>query len=188
MALNYVTVETAEQKALLAQAAHDIWFEYWPDLIGEAQTAYMVDKFQSPEAIEKDLNENGYLYMLIYDGEGTLVGYTGMKPERFAGKEDDPQAHAHGRRVTELYPNRLFISKIYLYADQRGKHYATQTIHHLADIAREMGLSGMYLTVNVDNVLGIRAYEGNGFSIIEDVKADIGEGFFMDDHIMACPV
>lgn len=42
----------------------------------------------------------------------------------------------------------------------------------------------MYLTVNRDNELGIRAYLGRGFSIYEDVAAPIGDGFVMDDHIM----
>ena len=187
MPLRFENVETSEQKALLAKTAHDIWFEYWPALIGEAQTSYMVDMFQSPEAIERDLNENGYIYKLIYDEDEILVGYTGVKPEKFAGNESDPAASVHGTEITKLYPDRLFISKIYLYAEQRGKHYASQTIAYLAEMARDMDLDGMYLTVNIDNELGIRAYEGNGFTIIEDVKADIGEGFFMDDHIMARP-
>lgn len=44
------------------------------------------------------------------------------------------------------------------------------------------------LTVNKGNELGIRAYKGNGFDIIESVEADIGNGFVMDDYIMACAV
>jgi len=188
MPLRFEKVETAEQKAVLAQAAHDIWFEYWPALIGEDQTAYMVEMFQSPEAIERDLAENGYWYWLLYDAEGTLVGYTGVRPEKFAGREDSPEANAHGTKITQLYPNRLFISKIYLYAEQRGKHYASEVLRFLTDFSREQGLDGMYLTVNIDNELGIRAYKGNGFESIEDVKADIGSGFFMDDHIMAVAI
>ena len=42
----------------------------------------------------------------------------------------------------------------------------------------------MYLTVNKGNDLGIRAYKGTGFQIVEAVVTDIGEGFVMDDYVM----
>lgn len=46
----------------------------------------------------------------------------------------------------------------------------------------------MYLTVNKGNELGIRAYKGHSFETIESVESDIGNGFIMDDYIMARPV
>ena len=52
------------------------------------------------------------------------------------------------------------------------------------DLCRERGLRAMYLTVNKGNVLGIRAYKGNGFEVIDAVETDIGKGFVMDDYIM----
>lgn len=178
-------VHGSEKLAQLAQMAHDIWFEYWPQFIGEAQTRYMVDKFQSLEAIERDMNEHGYEYYFVVDEEGKKVGYVGVVREYYADDPDDPRASAHGKAITPLYPNRLFISKIYLLKEERGKHYASQIIAWLVDHAKENDLQGLYLTVNKGNELGIRAYKGNGFEIIESVEADIGEGFVMDDHIMA---
>ena len=93
-------------------------------------------------------------------------------------------ASTHGTIVSEHFLNRLFISKIYLKADQRGKHYASRIIEFWEEYCRSHDLEGMYLTVNRDNELGIRAYLGRGFSIYEDVAAPIGDGFVMDDHIM----
>ena len=46
----------------------------------------------------------------------------------------------------------------------------------------------MYLTVNKHNELGVRAYNGTGFEVIDAVETDIGEGFIMDDYIMERPV
>lgn len=178
-------VEPVHDIDALAQLAHDIWFEYWPQFIGEDQTRYMVEQFQSPEAIARDIAEHDYEYYFVIDDAGKTVGYVGVAPERFANALDDPRANAHGTAITPLYPDRLFISKIYLLAEERGKHYASQILAWLADHARESGLSGMYLTVNKGNELGIRAYAGNGFEVIEAVEADIGEGFVMDDYIMA---
>lgn len=181
-------IEPVHDLGELAALAHDIWFEYWPQFIGEDQTRYMVEMFQSKDAMAHDIAEHGYEYFFAIDEAGKTVGYVGVAPERFAGNEDDPAASAHGEAITALYPDRLFISKVYLLAEERGKHYASQILELLADHARELGLQGMYLTVNKGNELGIRAYKGNGFDIIESVEADIGNGFVMDDHIMACPV
>ena len=33
--------------------------------------------------------------------------------------------------------------------------------------------------------LGIRAYEGNGFFVVDKHASPIGKGFVMDDYIMA---
>ena len=80
--------------------------------------------------------------------------------------------------------SRYFISKIYLLAEERGKHYASQIIEFYTDICRSRDLHSMYLTVNKQNDLGIRAYYGKGFVTIESVKNDIGNGFAMDDYVM----
>ena len=80
--------------------------------------------------------------------------------------------------------NRFFISKIYLLASERGKHFASAVVAFYDRLCRERGLSAMYLTVNKGNDLGVRAYEGNGFSVIDAVETDIGQGFIMDDYIM----
>ena len=178
-------VEPVHDIGSLAQMAHDIWFEYWPQFIGEDQTRYMVDQFQSLEALERDIIENGYEYFFVLDDTDKRVGYVGILREYFANDPSDPRAHKHGSTITKLYADRLFISKIYLLAEERGKHYASQIIARLVDLARKHDLAGMYLTVNKGNDLGIRAYKGNDFEVIEAVESDIGEGFVMDDYIMA---
>lgn len=184
MSLRYEQIETEDQIENAARVAAEIWNEYWPALIGQAQTDYMVSTMQSPEAIARDIREKGYLYYLLTDEEGTCVGYTAAMPEDATGS-DDPKFGGHGQAINRLFAKRLFISKIYLYATARGKHYCSRVIEFYEDLCRERGLAGMYLTVNRDNEMGVRAYLGRGFTVIEDVDAAIGEGFVMNDHIMA---
>lgn len=164
MTIEFKPVRSAEEKALLAQTADEIWHEYWPALIGKDQTDYMVEQFQSLQAIERDMAEHGYEYWLLADETGALVGYT--------GGHNEPET------------NRFFISKIYLRAEERGKHYATAVIAFYGELCRSRGLSAMYLTVNKHNDLAIRAYRAKGFETIEAVETDIGNGFVMDDYIM----
>ena len=55
MSIAFDPVRTADDRQRLAALADEIWHEYWPALIGDAQTDYMVENFQSLEAIERDM-------------------------------------------------------------------------------------------------------------------------------------
>lgn len=185
MALRFEPVHDQDTLATLVRAADEIWHEYWPALIGPAQTDYMVDRFQSEQAISRDIAEHGYRYFLLFDEAGTLVGYTGGCVEDYTHDPLCEAARVHGDAIAKAHPKRVFISKIYLYAQERGKHYASRVIEFWEQMAREEEASAIYLTVNRDNELGVRAYLGRGFETIEELCADIGEGFVMDDYIMA---
>lgn len=168
MAVCFVPVKTDEQVHQLADIAGSIWREYWPALIGADQTEYMVQQFQSYEAISRDMAHAAYEYWFIVADKGDaterIVGFT--------GGHNEPET------------NRFFISKIYLLKEERGKHFASNVISFYNDLCIDRGLHAMYLTVNKHNNLGIRAYEGKGFTTIDAVETDIGQGFIMDDYIM----
>ncbi len=161
--MKYISVCTDAGIDTLAAVASDIWYEYWPEHIGADQTDYMVNNFQSKQAITKQIREEGYLYFLIV-AEGKIVGYCGVHPEEQNG--------------------RLFLSKLYLYASERGKGYAKASMQFLIQLCKFNNLRAIYLTVNKYNDLAIRAYKAAGFETIDSVETDIGDGFIMDDFIM----
>lgn len=163
MKIRFIPVTTDEDIKNLAETASEIWHEYWPCVLSDEQIDYMVENFQSVPAIKNDIEKNDYEYWFL-EADGTVVGYTG------------------GR--VEAETDRFFISKIYLYAADRGKGYASQTIGFYESLCEERGLHAMYLTVNRNNELGIRAYLAKGFETIETKVVDIGHGFVMDDYIM----
>lgn len=171
MSLSFVPVKTAVDQERLAKIAGEIWRGYWPPLIGEAQTEYMIEQFQSLSAIKRDMAEHDYEYWFLVateqDDDGrkkAVVGFTGG--------------------CAEPETNRYFISKIYLFPDARGHGYARRVVEFYEDICFARGLEAMYLTVNKYNELGIRAYKGKGFETIDSVETDIGHGFIMDDYVM----
>lgn len=171
MAVSFIPVKTARDQEVLADLAGSIWREFWPDRIGEAQTEYMIERYQSLEAIKRDMAQSDYEYWFIVardeiedDYKRRIVGFT--------GGHDEPET------------NRFFISKIYLLAEERGKGYARCVMEFYDDLCFTRGLDAMYLTVNKQNELGIRAYNGTGFETIDAVETDIGGGFVMDDYIM----
>lgn len=183
MIVEFSPVKTAEETEALAKMAGEIWREYWPALIGSEQTEYMIEKFQSLEAITRDIAEHNYEYWFVRvaedaeDASEVADGAHGASEPQFrtvgfTGGHDEPET------------NRFFISKIYLLAEERGRGFASKIIAFYEELCRTRGFDAMYLTVNKHNELGTRAYFGKGFETIESVETDIGCGYIMDDYIM----
>ena len=79
----------------------------------------------------------------------------------------------------------ILLSKLYIHHDFRGKGVAWSLFDEAAALCRwEYGYTKIRLTVNKNNDTAIAAYHKMGFKTIDSVKVDVGEGFFMDDHVM----
>ena len=65
----------------VAELADEIWHECFTDIISAGQIDYMVGKFQSLEAMCRQVEEQSYSYLAVYD-DGDLCGYIGVKPEQ----------------------------------------------------------------------------------------------------------
>ncbi len=162
MAVILKQVFSAEEVSIVAALAKDIWHKHYDSIIGIDQVNYMVEKFQSEAAITKQIQE-GVIYKLAL-WYGQAVGYYAVKKE--------PEA------------KKIFLSKVYIDKAYRGKGIATVMLRDILDIAEETGLHSIYLTVNKHNLNSIAIYERMGFRKVDAVKADIGDGFYMDDYIM----
>ena len=185
MGARFEQVVTDEQIERLAEVASEIWHEYWPAIIGEGQTDYMVNMMLTVPALKRDMAEHNYRYWFVYDEEdGRLVGFTGGATQVLTGDAEHDAAFLLSPVVDEKWDRRFFLSKLYLYARERGKHYASRVIEFYEQRCRDEDLDVIWLQVNRDNVLGVRAYEGRGFFVAEDRDSDIGHGYVMTDHIM----
>lgn len=147
--------------AAIAGLADEIWHQHFQTILSPEQIDYMVEKFQSYPALKSQVEEEGYeYYQTLVDG--TLVGYIGIHPETDA----------------------LFLSKLYLHKDYRGRHIATQAFHFLTDLCKKRGLKKIWLTCNKHNDSSLAVYHHLGFQVTDTQEADIGNGFIMDDYIM----
>lgn len=154
-------VKTDEQLKVLAEKANIVWHEFFPCILTEGQIDYMVEKFQSYDAMKNQMKNDGYEYYFI-TADDIILGYTGIKKEK----------------------DRLFLSKLYLLKENRGKGYASEAFEFLINYCKENGLKSIYLTVNKQNEHTIAVYKKKGFEIIDTQVADIGNGYVMDDYIM----
>lgn len=161
MKMRFPQINTTEEIAELAQVAAEIWREYYVSIITIEQIEYMIGKFQSVSAIEDQIHHQGYEYYFIHNDE-SVVGYMSVKEEE----------------------NKLFLSKFYISKEHRGRGYASQASAFLEQLCKDRNLSRIWLTVNRYNTSTIKVYEKKGFQIVKEQKADIGNGFVMDDFIM----
>jgi diamine N-acetyltransferase len=159
-----VEVSTQDQIGIVESLAKEIWTEHYLPIIGEEQVDYMLDRFQSRQAISEQI-KSGLLYFLIKEDDA-FIGYAGAQP-----KNDE-----------------LFLSKLYIKSSKRGKGYGKKAIQFIEKLAKEKELSKVVLTVNKNNVNTIKAYERIGFRNVGSVLQDIGRGFVMDDYKMEKPV
>lgn len=137
------------------ELADIIWHEAYKEMIRKEQIDYMLDKFQSFEAVKRQINKEQYHYYLIYEGD-IEIGFFAFTNSSF-----------------------IFLSKVYLLNSFRGKGYFRKVIDFLLLYKKKITL-----TVNKGNLLALNAYSGLGFFNVSEVKTDIGGGFYMDDFIM----
>ena len=132
--------------------------EHYDPIIGKAQNDYMLEMFQSVPAIRGQMDK-GYRYYFVRAG-GRNAGFMAFYPRG----------------------DSMYLSKLYLYKDQRGKGYSHGMIGFVADRAREEGLRAVELNVNRFNST-VQIYEKLGFKVIREEKNDIGSGYYMDDYV-----
>lgn len=158
-------VKTKTQIRRLAELASSIWNEHFPPIIGQEQVDYMVCRFQSESAISKQIRNEGYQYYFI-PCDGKNVGYFAIRPD----------------------PDALFLSKIYILHDYRGRGLARVSFEFIEDQCLLLKLPRIRLTVNRGNARTVDIYRKIGFSIVRTQVVDIGGGFVMDDYVMEKPV
>jgi ribosomal protein S18 acetylase RimI-like enzyme len=159
-------VSTDQEVAAVARLAEEIWWEHFPPIIGDAQVAYMLARFQSERAIADQIAQGAsYAYILR---DGVPVGYVAFAP--------DPAT-----RTGQL-------SKLYVLKSDRRGGAGRAALAEIIRKARALGLTAIWLTVNRNNHLAIRAYEKMGFRKDGAMVTDIGGGFVMDDYRMALSI
>ncbi len=158
------TVVSDEDVNNLSVMAREIWTEAFGKLLSPEQLEYMLEKFLSPESIKKSVAD-GITYEFI-EFKGEDAGF-------FAYRREE---------------EKMFLSKIYVRKNLRGKGLASYAVNRVLGICRMAEIDSIYLTVNRGNENAISAYRHWGFSIVKDVDTDIGNGYFMNDHIMELDV
>jgi len=155
-----LTLDDVNSIKEMSEMATAILREHYDPIIGKEQNDYMLDMFQSVEAVTEQLS-HGYNYYFAKN-DGANAGFLAYYPREGA----------------------LYLSKLYLYKDQRGKGFSRVMLEFLKEKAKELGLNRIELNVNRNNP-SVKIYEKLGFTVAWEEKNDIGNGFYMDDYVYA---
>jgi len=154
-------IKTKAEIQRVAQLAKEIWTEHFLPIIGQKQVDYMLNKFQSPEAIKTQIQKESYHYFFINDGSNNIGYFAIQKQNRI-----------------------LFLSKLYVNRENRGRGFGKAALAYIIEFAKEHTLNKIQLTVNKDNTNSIKAYKKMGFVVTGKQVIDIGNNFVMDDYKM----
>ncbi len=141
--------------------AHHTWPVAYGQLLSQEQLTYMLDLMYSEQSLTDQINKGHRFYLAELDGN----------PHGFASVSDEGQ-------------HRFKLNKLYVLPDTQktgaGKALLQQTITY----AKQHNGLQLFLQVKKDNP-SKGFYEKQGFEVIDEVDLDIGNGYFMNDFIMA---
>lgn len=164
MNIEMIPVQTDAQIGSLAKIADTVWHETYDPLMETAQVDYMVEQFQSEQAVKRQIETGGYRYFMVCR-DGRDIGFTGVVPHHTAADE-------------------LFLSKAYVLKEARGCGAFRHIMELTIGLAKEMKLKSIWLTVNKQNRHAQEVYRHFGFETAGEKCTDIGEGYIMDDYVM----
>lgn len=147
---------TDECLRTLYDFAAPIWFECYKDILEHGQIDYLTHKYFDYENV-LSLKRDGMIYENIFENEEKVgfIAYT-------------------------VNCDHVYLDKIYLSAKARGHHISSKTFRYLSERFR----LPIRLNVNQGNALGVRAYLGNGFRIVEEKSYPLPGGYVNVDYIM----
>ena len=149
-----ITIDT------LSVLASEIVKRHFDPIIGAAQNDYMIAKFQSADAITRQLAA-GYRYYLVAVNRKN-VGFMAFFPKN----------------------EKMYLSKFYIRAENRGQGIARKMFDFVRQETDKEKLSAIFLNVNRNNTAVINIYEHFGFRKVREEKNDIGNGYVMDDFVL----
>lgn len=165
MKFDLMPVVTEKQIVEIEEAADHVWHNYYKDIMSPEQIDYMLEKFQSKEAVKKQMSE-GYIYYMIL-ADNNLAGYL----------------------CVLLHSDYILISRLFIKAEYRRQGLAKKTLSHIDNIFLNSNLGythmkKMRIFVERKNSFAINVYEHLGFKKIRAVDTDIGNNFVCNDYIM----
>ena len=153
-----------EHLPAIRELAAVIWHAHYPGIIAREQIDYMLARMYSLETLRDELQTHGIRYERLLMND-VLVGFAAYGPAA------DPESWK--------------LHKLYLLPEQHGRGLGSQLLRHCETQTHSLGARRLLLNVNKRNTKAIAAYQRNGYTVSDSVCLDIGDGFVMDDFVMA---
>jgi ribosomal protein S18 acetylase RimI-like enzyme len=159
-----IAAANAEDLAAVARLADEVWRSHYPGILSAEQIDYMLAQGYAREALMKFVTEP-HAGLALARRDADVAGFAAWYLPRGGGA--------------------MKLDKLYVLPRHHGAGVGRALIEHVVTRARAAGCGAVTLNVNRGNASAIRAYERCGFSIRDRGDFPIGNGFVMEDFIMA---
>ncbi len=139
-----------------------IWPDTYKEILSPEQLTFMLDAFYSKNTLLQNISADNHQFILALLND---------KPIGFAAFE-----------VNYKY-NTTKIHKLYIHPEAQGKGIGRLLLEEIKKSSLETQNSLLILNVNRFNK-ALSFYKKIGFSIIEEVNIEIGNGYLMEDYVM----
>lgn len=155
---------TAADVEPVAALARQVWQHTYPGIISQQQIDFMLAQRYSPQLLLAELSKPDIWWdKLTLDGQ--LAGFISCFLSTKAGE--------------------MKLDKLYVDPQRQRMGLGSRLVDDVVARACAAGCHTLMLAVNKGNERAIAAYRKQGFTVRESVCVDIGDGFVMDDFIMA---
>ena len=152
---------------LIEELAQEIFPATYAPILSSEQIDYMMEWMYSKESLDKQMTEGHIYHIALWDN--VPVGYTS---------------------VQMVEEGVWHLQKIYLKPGLQGKSVGKQMFLNAIDYVRQNSHlpCTVELNVNRNNTKAIRFYEHMGMHKASQGNFPIGNGYYMNDYIMALEV
>lgn len=140
----------------LKEFASPIWLECYNGIVAREHTEMLIEKYFDYDNILK-FRADGMVYEYIFF-EQEKVGFIAYC----------------------LNPDYLYLDKLYLLKEYRGRHLSGEVFDYLSESFK----LPLRLNVNQGNTRAVTAYKANGFKIIKTEELPQKGGFVNVDYVM----
>lgn len=156
----HIREANSNDRTVIRSLAENTWPEAYGKIISQEQIRYMLDMIYSDDALLEQMQKGHQFYLAELNDQP--IGFASVSEE--------------GNQGCKL--NKLYILPT-IQKSGAGKALLQKVIAY----TKEKNHTRLFLQVNKQNPAK-DFYARMGFTIAEEVKLDIGNGFFMDDFIM----
>ena len=146
---------------IIEDLAKIIWPVSFKSMISQKQIEYMLEWMYNQKKLREN-HQNGHKYV-VYKEKNTFLGFISYEIKK--------------------NKSNIRIHKLYVHHEQQKKGIGISLLNYAIDLGRENRMTQLDLFVNRTNP-AVHFYKKIGFSIVEEIDLDIGNGYFMNDYRM----
>ena len=158
---------TLEDIDIIRSLASVVFPHTYKEILSPEQLEYMMEWMYSPTNLKKQMTEDGHIYYLAFRGDEP-AGYLSIQPE--------------GEHIYHL-------QKIYVLPNYQGMKLGKMLFQQAIDSIKELHPAPCQMRLNVNRQnKAIDFYRNMGMYKMAEGDFHIGNGYYMNDYIMALDI